>query len=354
MIYMSCVATGFVSVILISLLAESLVVQADDKTAKQPATIYAEPTDKDRELAAVFTQAIKDQEKQMTQELMTLLGDGSERARKWAGLPASLAGDYKAVKALSGELKVSPRELAVARSTLEKLKVNLLSYQAAAAPRSYQIPRVKTGTFDLLLADGLSADAAAPAGLVVDMDMPYPKTEPVKPSPGKCTLAWSEEALYLYYVVNDNTPSAKQRDRDGEVYDDDCVELFIVTQNNPTKYWELNINTVGSIRDVTVEKQPGKWFGKLDETATLSGLKVNIQTHANSQGYTIVARVPWVDLMGPAAKPKTGDRFKFVVGFSDRIPNPTPDQRGQTYYSNIYTHVGYHDVWRYETMELVD
>jgi hypothetical protein len=317
------------------------------------------PTDADRELAAFYRQAIADREKHMTQEVLSLLSDGSEAARKWAGLPPSLAGGFKVLDALEGKIQVKPSDLRAGRQSLEKLKVHLLHYQAAAAPRTHAIPRNKPGQFKALFEAMASkapaaAELARPHGLTIDMDVPYPQTTPVKPSPGQCTLAWSDEALYMYFQLADQTPASQPRERDGAVYDDDCVELFIVTQNDPIKYWELNINRDGSIRDVTVEKQPGIWFGTLDDKATLPGLKSVVKTDTDGKGYAVVVRVPWADLLGPGVKPKTGDRFKFVVGFSDTVKNPAPGVRGQTYYSNIYTYVGYHDVWRYETMELVD
>jgi hypothetical protein len=313
----------------------------------QPApTVSAE----DKALAQYYRDAIKTQEADRTQEILALFNDPSPEAYSWAGLPPSLAGSYKSIQAVAGEIPASKKDLDQARATLARLKAYIENCRQTPKAQTFSIPRIDPGT--TLAQWGADTDKFKP--VTVPMAVAYPKDKPLVPAPGNCQMAWSADALYLKYTIVDATPIAKYTQRDSAVFDDDCVELFLVAKPNPAEYWELNIGRTGGVRDVFIKKTPGKWFGALSSEATLKGLEFAVSPAGSKEkptGYTVVARVPWADLLGQGAAPKPGDTFPFTVGYSDSFTRPDGTQ-GQTYYSNIYTFVGYHDVARYDNLKL--
>jgi hypothetical protein len=327
----------------------------DKQTATQSPAKEAKPaaaaTAEDKALVAYFRQAIKSQDQDRTQEILCLLTDGSAEARAWAGIPEALAGDNKAIQALAGEIPASQKDIDQARLVLGRLKGYIETSRRVPKSQTYTLPKISAST---TLADLTASGDKLPRFTPVQMNIAYPKETPNTPSPAKCEMAWSNDALFLRYTVTDPTPISKNTERDSGIYDDDCVEIFLVAKSNPAQYWELNIGRNGGIRDVFIKKSTGKWFGQVSNEATLKGLEFKIQEtskDAQPTGYTVVAKIPWSDLLGPGAKPKTGDKFPFTVGFSDSFKKSDGSQ-GQTYYSNIYTYVGYHDVARYDTFLL--
>ncbi len=307
-------------------------------------------TNDDRALAQFYRDAIKTQDQDRTQEILALFTDGSPEAKAWSGTPDALTGSNKIIQALAGEIPASPKDLDQARLVLTRMKSYIENSRKVPKGQVYAIHALPPE----LTLEQWAAGVLKPKTGAMEMNIPFPKTSPQSPSPGSCVMAWSPQALFLKYDVVDPTPSSKNLERDSGIYDDDCVELFFVAKPSPAEYWELNIGRNSGIRDVFITKTPGKWFGKVSNEATLKGLEfaiTPITVDGKPKGYTVVAKVPWVDLLGAGAAPKTGDKFPFAVGFSDTFVKPDGSP-GQTYYSSIYTFVGYHDVARYDTLVL--
>ncbi len=323
----------------------------DSSKRPAPAPVMGKATEDDKALADFYLDAMKSQEQDRTQEIFALFTDPSPEARAWVGAPDALAGDNKMIRALAGEIPATEKDLQQTRLVLTRMKGYIENSRTVPKSQTYSIPHIPAST---TLADLASPDAKLPRFARVQMNIAFPKLTPVTTSPGSCEIAWSDDALFLKYRVSDASPISKFTERDSAIFDDDCVEIFLVSKASPAEYWELNIGRNSCIRDVFVKKTPGKWFGQLSNEATLKGLEFKITEITRDDkpsGYTVLAKIPWTDLLGPDVKPKIGDKFPFTVGFSDSFKKHDNSQ-GQTYFSNIYTFVGYHDVARYDTLLL--
>jgi len=72
-------------------------------------------------------------------------------------------------------------------------------------------------------------------------------------------LMWDEKYLYVAYQCEDANLLAEKRDRDGAIWDDDCVEIFILPNSRFRTYWEFIINPYGSIYDSIQCKHVDLW-----------------------------------------------------------------------------------------------
>ncbi|MFB3895636.1 MAG: family 10 glycosylhydrolase [bacterium] len=101
----------------------------------------------------------------------------------------------------------------------------------------------------------------------------------------------------LYLAVNCSEPNMDKLksgkvQRDGPVFEDDSIEVFIDIGNNAADYFHLVVNTLGTQYDTEIS-QPvwnGTWIAK---------------THKTNHGYTIELQIPFTDLKTSMPSDKT-------------------------------------------------
>ncbi len=109
---------------------------------------------------------------------------------------------------------------------------------------------------------------------------------------------WDDDALYALYECAEprmDRLQAKQRPRDGGVFFDDCVELFVDADRDQKRYRHFVVNAAGSIYDerrAIDEAKSGKHI------AWDSGIEAVVETA--ERGWTVAMRVPLDDLGGEA------------------------------------------------------
>jgi Carbohydrate family 9 binding domain-like len=139
------------------------------------------------------------------------------------------------------------------------------------------------------------------------------------PSAGGNTVTvkalWDSEALYLGYEVTDTQLNASVTTRDGSVWNDDSVELFIDTlangggSSNPNSPYMLPddyhviINILNTQYDSqgTTSGAPSSSWNSMLKSAVKFNSTINDNTDTDS-GYTIEIKIPWTAL-GYAAAP---------------------------------------------------
>lgn len=84
-------------------------------------------------------------------------------------------------------------------------------------------------------------------------------------------MTFNDAYLFVLFVCDEPNPKAMKRtvrQRDGEVWRDDCVEVFLAPDpNEPSSYYHIVVNSLGIIRDEF-------WQGGKDDVAWDSGTKV--------------------------------------------------------------------------------
>ncbi len=167
-------------------------------------------------------------------------------------------------------------------------------------------------------------------------------------------VLWDKEYLYFGFDCEDTDVVAKDRKRDGHVYFDDCVEMFLLPDMRYRVYWELVIAPNGSIFDAVNTKKPNKWGPTGDPTKDMRDLKTaqKIQGTLNNsddkdEGYTVEVAVPFSDLPGfTRYPPRPGDEIKGMLVRLDKTQG-----KFKTYAFRPLQAWG-HNIWNHAVFEL--
>ncbi len=184
---------------------------------------------------------------------------------------------------------------------------------------------------------------------------PFNSTEPGGPET-TWRIMWDEQNLYFAFECADSDVVSPERERDGHVYQDDCVEMFILPNPRFRTYWELVIGPDGSIFDAIQCKQLDKLGPAADVEADMRGLKTAQsvdgtlnQSDDEDQGYIVEVVVPFSDLPGYTRQPpKPGDTLQFMLVRLDKT-----NDEFKTYAFRPLQFWG-HNIWNHATMKLVE
>jgi hypothetical protein len=77
---------------------------------------------------------------------------------------------------------------------------------------------------------------------------------------------------------------AKVHQRDGDVWNDDCLEFFLDTNRDRKMYYQFDINPIGTVYD-------GTGVGQKNYNAD-----VQVATSRDDKGWTVELAIPWKDL----------------------------------------------------------
>jgi len=188
--------------------------------------------------------------------------------------------------------------------------------------------------------------AKAPSGITVDGDLSDDAWQAATPitawyalSSGatpatdmqKTTLRilWDEENLYFAFEADDETLDAPRLRRDGEIYNHDCFEIFILPSTRWNLYWELEFNAAGSIMDNLCYKTLDKWGGDNRMAETLEGMQFAyrvVEKDGKPVGYVMEVAVPFRELPG-FGEVKPGATFHMMACRVDTAPKDPQTQK---------------------------
>lgn len=168
------------------------------------------------------------------------------------------------------------------------------------------------------------------------------------------SMLWDERCLYVAFDCDDTDIVAPDRPRDDHVYNDDCVEMFILPDFQFRTYWEIVIGPNGSIYDSVQCKDLDNWGLTSDKARHVDGMQVGIRVRGTlnqpadtDQGYTVEVAVPFAALPGyTRATPKPGDRLHFMLVRLDR------QGREHNFYAFTPLQAWGHNIWNHAVMEL--
>ncbi len=167
-------------------------------------------------------------------------------------------------------------------------------------------------------------------------------------------LLWDDRCLYVAFDCDDTDIIAPNRARDDQVYNDDCVEMFILPDFQFRTYWEIVIGPNGSIFDSVQCKDLDNWGLSADKARNVDGMQVGIRVRGTlnqpgdaDQGYTVEVAVPFAALPGyTRAVPKPGDRLHFMLVRLDR------QGKEHKFYAFTPLQAWGHNIWNHAVMEL--
>jgi len=136
----------------------------------------------------------------------------------------------------------------------------------------------------------------------------------------KAQVTWDDKTLYLAITVADTDVKASRTVHDSDVFNEDCVELFITEQNNKDilpSYLEYEINALGTRFDAYV-LQPMRAVAGWDSKGWKSAIKIN-GTLNNSKdvdrGWVVEMSIPFFDMYGnPFIDEKLAEREYGPIG----------------------------------------
>ncbi len=147
-----------------------------------------------------------------------------------------------------------------------------------------------------------------------------------KPAPTwrtRMKIAWDRNCLYIAAELEEPHLWATLTTRDAVIYHDHDFEWFIDPDGDAERYFEFEINALGTVWDLFLDK-PYRHGGKADNSWTITGLRsaVHLDGTLNDpgdrdRGWSVELAVPWAafsDGGRTALPPSPGGRWR--VNFS--------------------------------------
>lgn len=125
--------------------------------------------------------------------------------------------------------------------------------------------------------------------------------------------------LYFAFACEDKTIHAPALERDGDVWRHDCVEMFILSDTDNLRYWELVVGPDGCVFDALHQKKRKGWGSTSDVSAQIDGLKGGARCE-DGAGYAVELAVPWSSLPGyeNGRTPAVGQTFRLMLARLDK------------------------------------
>lgn len=151
--------------------------------------------------------------------------------------------------------------------------------------------------------------------------------------------AWDAGALRVRFDAVDAHPWFTITARDGHLWNEEVVELFLDPDGSGRNYAEFEVNPANAICDLIVRTP---WPALASDPAwDCVGVASRVTMHAGADGapcgWSVDLTIPWAGLsgLGPHAAgrtpPRRGDRWRFNVFRIDRPGGPADPERDAIY-----------------------
>lgn len=161
---------------------------------------------------------------------------------------------------------------------------------------------------------------------------PLAYTFPTRGAPRQPTtaqLAWDEENLYVAFRVSDSDAWALERDRDGNLWEDEVVEIYIDPEGDGRDYKEFEVNPRGTVIDLNIADPARladvdtfrRWNAAGWRTAVVVDGDPTVRGE-NDRAWTVEMAIPFADL---GVTPKPGDAWRVQLYRIDRPREGEPE-----------------------------
>jgi len=165
---------------------------------------------------------------------------------------------------------------------------------------------------------------------------------------------YDDTYLFVQFKCEDPYIWATIEDRDGPVWEEECVEIFLNPSGSKHQYFEINLNPLNTLFDACVlnrrtEQRQNESFEPLaqfDIAGVKTETKIEGDMHVDGGGksWTAYYAIPHKALYGAAnVPPQAGDIWR--ANFY-RIDSPTSDQHDHYAWSQTGK-VAFHLPWRF-------
>ncbi len=252
---------------------------------------------------------------------------------------------------LKGEVKSTPEQLDFARRQITAVTGVCEDGPAWPRPPRFIIPRALTAP----VIDGKTDEPVWRNAAVFQTIYPLNKREPAPGPETTIRVLWDEHYLFFAFECSDRDIKAAAVERDGPVWNWDCVEVFLLPEFEAGLYWEINITPAGSIYDALNAKKFKGWGGLARPELTVEGLQtagsVNgtlNQSDDRDVGYTIEIAVPFrrIPSYTRGNPPHPGDTLHLMLIRIDR------NAEDKTAYAFTPLLNWGHNIWNHAPAEL--
>lgn len=249
---------------------------------------------------------------------------------------------------LTSMTAVNRRTLAFARRYAYRVVPLLETLKLLSPPAVYMVPK-RHG--DLAL-DGRLDEAtwrrAKPLALR------FERLNELQGEPATVRLLWDDKFLYAAFDVPDTDITSPFVERDEPVWQNDCVELFVVPDRQNGTYWEIEISPTGAIYDALCTKYLDRWSSDMKIEKSLAGLQIGQALHGTpnqsddrDEGYTVEVAIPFEQLPGFTRAPRRGDELYGLFGHVNRDGVGQTTALAQVPYASWF-----HNIWMYQPLVL--
>jgi hypothetical protein len=253
---------------------------------------------------------------------------------------------------LKGEEKATADELSSARSAVSRVLETAEKGPAWPKPETMRVPLArKAPIIDGKLDDPAWKDAFVMTGVYV-----YDEKERREAPATTWRILWDREYLYFAFECADEDIEARPMRKDGPVYEDDCVEIYLLPDFSSGLYWEIVISPTGNLFDSLQSKRFNGYGCVSDTDKNLQGIKIGHTVNGtvnNSSdkdtGYVVEVAVPFCELPSYTGGklPAVGQTLYFMISRFDKTGNSIKHYAFQPLLS------WGHNIWNYAPMELV-
>jgi len=316
---------------IVAMLGSMLLVAPCQAEEKEKPPIVA-PTDADKALAArALELAQKAQGTQGQESANFLLND-------W---PRGCA------RILAGEQPANAKDLEFARGLIGGIADCLQKAPTWPKQLAVDVPYTKQAP----VIDGKLDDRAWKKALVLKGAYVLNDTKCVNNTTWR--LMWDEQNLYVGVQCDDAEIVAPKLPHNGDIYNYDCVELFLLPDLKKGQYWELEMSASGDLYEAMNTKWGDHWGGAIDYNAHLEGLRYVSLAQPKTRdgkdtGFTVEMAVPFNQLPGAAkdARAAAGTQIHFLLARMDK------NKDSFTAYCFRPLLSWTHNIWNYATMTL--
>lgn len=172
---------------------------------------------------------------------------------------------------------------------------------------------------------------------------------------------YDDTYLYVGFRCEDDYVWGTVTERDGPIYDEECIEVFVNPAGVAHQYYEINLSPKNVVYDVCVlnrrtQEKPFEGFVALKEFG-LEGLRTAVQVEGDAdmpgraRGWTAEYAIPLAELIGaPNLPPKAGDTWR--INFY-RIDSPEKGERHHYAWSPT-GRPAFHLPWRFGYLRFVE
>lgn len=160
-------------------------------------------------------------------------------------------------------------------------------------------------------------------------------TNPIPPLNSRCKMMWDDNYLYIAAEMMEPDLWANLKNRDAIVYNDHDFEVFIDPNNDGEQYVEIEINALGTVMDLFMNK-PYKKGGRFDIGWDAVGIRSAVKLYGTlnkntdrDKKWTVEMAIPFECLKreGRISQPRDGSTWR--INFS-RVEWPN-EKDGLTY-----------------------